>query len=1081
MIFFLISNITKQGKTVRNIMTKNCDNKQISIIHISDLHYSASNDYNISIVIDALCNKISKIRQTSASPDFIVFSGDLVQSADDVNVYYSFYEKVIEKISLASGCDVDRFIFCPGNHDVNRADVEKNYDLYNGLSMRLTNRDSLNKELCTNQFSSLIRNKFKSYYEFIDLIDNKNRKEINCVSYIYKQPEYKLNFVSINSSTMSLGGFKKENDLGKLLIPERAIIESIRSLDTDNFNIIITHHPTDWLRDFCKTDFYDSIKDNFCIHLYGHMHTLNPASVTSLTSKTLNIQAGALYSGRSTYVGFSLIKIDEESKNIAVELYSYSDSRHEFHKAEQLIEGGVFYPTETSKNFWTQRAPINKQSIQSWIYEVLRPSLDSELNEGLGDKRLCDVFVAPITVYQDEYFNDGNEEEIKKAEDKEISFENICKSTENYIIYGKEEYGKTTLLKQICHQLMVDNNYTIPVLISFNEINSSRDRILRLIKAFMKEDCPYGSIRRLLNEGMLTILVDDVNLTDINIKYLQEFCMEFPKNKFIFCSTYKGNRGFSSIPNLDFSISMKPIFIKPLTRRGMRSLVGKWDQQRRFDQEVLLDKIINEIKKINIPVTAVNGTILLTIYESQSNFSAINKSVLVENFIEALLDKWSPDSALRKTFDFTNQTHLLGYIARWMCTTETYLPSKGKILEIILTYLNDLGLNHNASAILENFIKSKILHCRLDDTISFRYRAFFEYFLASEMQNDVEFRNWVLQEDRYLGFINEIQYYAGINRRDMDLIDVISKRFIVDEQDAIATPQWDPNLNSLTDYKLPNENTEADKILGEYERQVGAQPLTKEERDEILEADLPKDVENRQEVFRPKINSVFDKIYLGLLLYSAVLRDLELISGNEKEKHLENVLRGWGLLLMHSLILVPQIARHRKFKLDGVVYEVLAPLSFTETQVARLLYVGMPTSMATMLFNVVGTEKLQLQIAKPLETQKTDPEIINFFRISLLADLKIEKWWENFSVFSEKNKKSKYMLHILLWKMRELHMMGDVPDIGADRFKRIVSETISFFSGYRKKEDRNRMISNQIQKMNKEDYIRKIRINNELK
>ena len=45
-------------------------------------------------------------------------------------------------------------------------------------------------------------------------------------------------------------------------------------------------------------------------------------------------------------------------------------------------------------------------------------------------------------------------------------------------------------------------------------------------------------------------------------------------------------------------------------------------------------------------------------------------------------------------------------------------------------------------------------------------------------------------------------------------------------------------------FELPSDATNANDILTEFERQMGAAPLSPEERDALLKGDLPTDVES---------------------------------------------------------------------------------------------------------------------------------------------------------------------------------------------------------------------------------------------
>jgi hypothetical protein len=52
-----------------------------------------------------------------------------------------------------------------------------------------------------------------------------------------------------------------------------------------------------------------------------------------------------------------------------------------------------------------------------------------------------------------------------------------------------------------------------------------------------------------------------------------------------------------------------------------------------------LDRLQGEFKEINLPFTAANGTILIEILSEKYNFTPINRSVLMEQFVDSTLRK----------------------------------------------------------------------------------------------------------------------------------------------------------------------------------------------------------------------------------------------------------------------------------------------------------------------------------------------------------------------------------------------------------------------------------------------------------
>src|SRR3546814_15892480 len=64
-------------------------------------------------------------------------------------------------------------------------------------------------------------------------------------------------------------------------------------------------------------------------------------------------------------------------------------------------------------------------------------------------------------------------------------------------------------------------------------------------------------------------------------------------------------------------------------------------------------------------------------------------------------------------------------------------------------------------------------------------------------------------------------------------------------------------------------------LFDEIEEQLAGPSLSAEERDEILDTELPRDVENRQEVYRPAFKDSGQRWATCLLIYSGLVKNLE--------------------------------------------------------------------------------------------------------------------------------------------------------------------------------------------------------------
>lgn len=68
----------------------------VNILHLTDLHFKTTRQYDQNIVLKALLDDVSSISKMYGHPDLIVFSGDLVHSADDERIYDKLYDNFIE-------------------------------------------------------------------------------------------------------------------------------------------------------------------------------------------------------------------------------------------------------------------------------------------------------------------------------------------------------------------------------------------------------------------------------------------------------------------------------------------------------------------------------------------------------------------------------------------------------------------------------------------------------------------------------------------------------------------------------------------------------------------------------------------------------------------------------------------------------------------------------------------------------------------------------------------------------------------------------------------------------------------------
>ena len=1049
--------------------------QRINVLHISDLHYDANRSYDQDRVLQAFLNDLEKISNTEMKPDIAVFSGDLVNNGDCFRSYSGVLDNVIMPIMEIANLDENYIFIAAGNHDVQRTAVKSDRNTYDGILENLVDRDSLNSHYFSRNDTSLIQKKFHNFFKFREMLDNNNLVYEDHYIESYYVREIDLPIICLNTSWLSVGGLFDINDQGRLMIPEAALATQIAKLPSSRPLIVIGHHPLNWFAEHVTSDIGSLLNRNQLIYLHGHLHKPISSQTSTTMGRSFTHQSGALFCGRSQENGYAILSIAPNLGHTEVNLRTYYDGRSSFDQAVNVTPKGRWYPSAEDEQFWANLAPpVDTQKIGAWASKHVKADIQERMDDGFPDRPISELFVPPRLSERNAASALSQEEE----EQSYISVTEICQSQNNYIISGKREYGKTTLLRHIALSLIDECNKAqpvVPCLIDFADVKFGSGRFERLIRSQLPEiKQEQFSFEDILKKGYLVLLIDDFDFSNEKIhNVIMNFIKQFPMIRIILTTSIQAHRDLGLAYSPNETVPFVSLYMEPFNRREMRKLVERWNDRPSQEVETLLDRIVSNVVHMNVPLTAVNGTILLTIYDSHGDVSPINKFVLIEMFVEILLQKASPHHAKRKQFDFRNQVHLLSYIAMKMVYDNKYVYSMEDLIINTKEYFSKFGLPFQAIDQIENFITAKIL-INKDGMISFRYRAFLEYFTSLRMNEDDEFREFILDNDNYLSFLNEIEYYSGIGRNNIDMLDLIEHRFkLLDDKIDVET-EWSIDLDLINNFKLPDKDLNND-WYDEIEQQIHAPQQSPEERDRLLESELPRDVDDRQEVYRPIFSGAGDRWSACLLMYSAVLRNSELISESKKRHHINNVLRAWSKFTYHSLLLVPQLVKHRKLVLNGVVYYVFFPRDWSDDKVARGLYTGLPRALSEMIGFYLATEKMELQLKKPLADERDEPLIVKFYRSCLYGDMRLDGFQDLLSSTAQELRSSHFLTQAFMWKI--YHMLGRLPLTSEeDKGVRHLLAKIVGNAHPGSQSEKNRRISDEHEKLRKSRLVGQLRL-----
>lgn len=828
------------------------------IIHFSDTHFqSGIGIMRSQKLVERFIDTLKVVHQQKPI-DLIIFSGDMIDKGGKnfssmADAFMSFKNLVIDKILSELKLGQDRFVFVCGNHDVVR-DKDSQY-LETGLATGLSDISKLDDFIRDSKSIDNVKriedfNNFhhKFYAELTDVEFYDTPYQSNMILDIYGKK------VCISMFNSSWRCWDSNKDKDHILFGQAQIIDSMPYLEKADIKIGVSHHDYNWCNPFERPNLPRLLVSNYDMMFCGHTHGNDAEMVCRPEGNTFMFTAPGLLHANLHELngdyknGFMVVDYDKDRLQVSATKY-WQDLDETFQIDQNYADKGV----------WRHDIPagalavMNKQvlSVYDTLFESL-PSLDTDLigysTSTHAPKTIENIFVMPTLTYQMQSDNDFDP--IKTVSINSIN--ELLDVEGNIIIHGQKESGKTILLDQIFIEILRNrrNNDTIPVMMDYSSIKSN---LLQNIANHWDEQVSVA--RDILEKKNVVLLIDDINFyaypgskEDV-VPVISEFLKLFPKVRLIGTSINRGGLLFEGTDQFD--IPFLSIKIESFKSEHIRQLACKWEGEE--SENALIRSRINYIIKafqtFHIPCTPFSVTLLLWILEKGGECQPSNMALLMDGFITELLKDCNGDFTKEK-FDQHNKKRLLANIAYGMFREEqesalqgrSYNYTYGTFLSQIEEHLKQMELKvFNAKTLSRELLNVGLfVHDESTSQVFFRFRCFMEFFLAIKMQMTEDFFQFVMQEDNYLDFANELFYFTGLSRDKVSVVARIYTRLEIVFADMIEAIDHCDSIDNIfierslivalgdedINYILPKkhneeqDNRQNNKVLQHSESQV---------------------------------------------------------------------------------------------------------------------------------------------------------------------------------------------------------------------------------------------------------------------
>ncbi len=1023
----------------------------IKIIHISDFHLESE---NITVEKTNIINALASDLKSQVDNNTIMcITGDIIdkgangfKNKEEAYIVFEtvFIDKIIEENPDLKG----RIFVVPGNHDIDRNLIDKVSEA--GLKASLSDEKALNDFIISNRKESSHLRQINRYLLWERDFYSKYNGELTIFdnTFSIKTDNYSIGITCLNSSWLC----KDDNDMGNLLIGKNQVENSLKFIEKTDIKIALTHHPLEFIKKFDKDSVKPLLYKHYNVLLTGHVHELKASYTKDLFGSIFVSIANSTVADnpkdKKHANGYTVIEFIPEKKYKCI-YRKYIELHNKF------VPNTDIGTEDGSKTFEIPaRDTLNRFSRN----QTLITSIESRFSEKLNDHILMsDNNTATICTIEHLFVHptilNAPQDSLEKDETINYKIEDILKDSSNYLIYGLKEAGKTILLdKLFIDTLNGFNKYNkIPVLVKFGELKKNGPK--KLIKEFI--GIPTMEIDDFLKSNNVILLLDDIyfnGTTSEEILKLKELIVQFPKLQLIASSTQilenviptdylKYNDVF------DFNLA----FIQNFNTSEIKQFITKWFNGREVDLQENMQKLIKSFGDFGLPRTPLSITLFLWIFEKQEK-RPINNSVLVEIFVENLLEKTKLENIYSETFGFKNKKRLLSFISKYMKDNGnadlSYCVDYVTLLNYVSEYLKS-RFTGKPQVVLNDFIKRGILSLEDDNTIRFKSAFFFHFFLALHFEYDTSFKTEVFSGENYLNYLEEINYYTGLKGDDVDILKFTQDKleYVYGDFNKILVNNWDK-----IDVVLESKKNE-DTITFQIDEKKAKTKLTSEQENDIYDESLS-NIPVKQKIVKKGTNNLdsqknIDKV---LKLAAIVLKNSEDVDSFELKKSAYNniITSSIAFLMQYRDSLIYYYIKHKK-----------EPLHFPKNIDFSLFIKILPLIHQVVVYNWLGTKKIRTVLVDKIENDKETVNISDFEKylsVFIYSDIKGVDYPENIRQLV-KNTKYRYIKDLAFLKiMSYYHLRSN--DAKLDNFYLKLMAEIKCEIGHIKKRDKGKFIEN---------------------
>jgi len=861
-------------------------------IHLSDIHYRPGWEENLSKVLNAFFEDLSKQLREFSGDVYVIFSGDLVHAGNDSRQYNLFLDEFSSRLD-ALGITRDKRICVPGNHDLSKSWIDENKVNHAAVLSEKFSESSFNEYVANS--SCILFEKFQNYLEF--------EKEfcdfgvMNSISGAGWDITEDISVFCLNTAIFASGNSKQDN--GSLLVDTRELHKWLNESSTSSIKILVMHHPLSWLSDWAQKEILNTLQNNFTLLLAGHSHEQGLYHSDSMAGSVAFFSAPALFTDKSDLLGYSYIDLDA-SGIVAINYRQWT-------KYHSFVSGVNFSNNDTGKVIWGDGGldPLKESNdVTDIVWVKLKENLELSL-KGFSDQP--SVWVDPELYSIDEKKSANEADKEKEKQEYKVDIEALISRPEFLVINSSPQFGLTTLAHYFCLKAWESGSFWCRL-----DLNDTKPHE---IEGKLTQECT--SAGKKVN-NLACIILESWEPTKQKRKSLQKIISLYPSLPVIVMETLNGGflnvaENLQSLTNQEFSY----MFLHSLPRNKIRQIIVQYNRQKPVgdDDDVVLDKVVSDLEALNLHRTALNCLTLLKVLEAQFDDSPVNRTEVIRRILFLLFNVNSLPNYKRRP-DMKDCEHVLGWFCEKILRNNNLCFTREHFLKSTNVFCEENLIDIDTYVLFDLLCENNLFVERSGD-FCFKFTYWVMFFAAVRMHHDEKFKDYIFEGMRYASYPELIEFYTGLDRKRDDALELMIKDIDViylkvsdnlgfpDEVEPYSDARWEPSDAILQ------------KIKEELDQEVENSNLPESIKDDFADRNYNPVRPYNQEIQNLIKDSLLVNLWNVVQAGSRALRNSDFSSAILKKELLGKIIMCWELITKIVLVLTPVLVKNGDASFEG--------------------------------------------------------------------------------------------------------------------------------------------------------------------